>query len=100
MAWKKPIYKFWFSKPKKAWWQLSEDERNEIGKKIDKKAEEVGAKTIITCTPYWSNEEWAMMGVQEFPDIEAVQEFAVFLWETNARYVESKTYLCTRLPSE
>ena len=100
MAWKRPIYKIWFWKPKKAWWKLSEEEQNEISRKLDEKLEEIGGKHILTCTPYWSNQEWGMIGVQEFPNIEAVQEFALFLWETNARYVESKTYLGTRFPSE
>ena len=98
MAWKKPIYRIWFWKPTQAWWRLSEEERNENARKLDEKLEEVGGKNILTCTPYWSNEEWAMMGVEEFPNIEAAQEFSVFLWETSARYGQAKTYLCTNLP--
>lgn len=100
MAEKEHIIKVWLMKPKEAWWQLSEEERNDISRKIDEKLVEVGGKNILTCTPYWSNEECAMIGAQEFPNIEAVQEFAQFLWETNERYTESKTYLCTRWPQE
>ena len=46
----------------------------------------------------WSNEEWVWFGVMEFPDIEAVQNHSTFIEELEqVRYVESKSYLGTRM---
>ena len=100
MAEKKPIIKVWFMKPTEAFYGLSEEERNDLEPKTVKKLEEVGGKRIFVGSPFWSNEEWALIGVEEFPDIEAVQELARFVWENNSRYFETKTYLCTRWSQE
>lgn len=94
---KKPILKIWFSNVKEAWFRLSKEERNDIQRKRAEKFRELGGKLLVSGTPYWSNEEWATFGVEEFPDIEAVQEYAEFIIELGwLRYNESKTYLCTR----
>lgn len=98
---KKPVIKIWFAKIKEAYFRLSEEERNSIESKRVKKFEELGGKLLVGGTPYWSNEEWAVFGVEEFPDVEAVQEYAEFMiglgW---LRYFESKTYLATRATAE
>ena len=45
-----------------------------------------------------ASEQWPVFGVEEFPNIEAVQEYAEALKELNlARYVESMTVLGTEL---
>ena len=98
VAEKKPIIKLYILKGKEAWFRLSEEEQKEYGAKLRKKMEELGVKQIISCDCRWSNQEWYGFGVQEFPDIEAVQEYAKFLEELGhwMKYVESKTYLGTR----
>ena len=100
MAEKKPIIKVYLWRPREAWLRLSDEERKELNDKVEKNLEQVGGKTIVTCMSYWSDEEWVMFGVEEFPDIEAVQEHAQFLVETynSLRYSEAKTYLGTRWP--
>ena len=96
MAEKKPIVKVYFWKPKEADYSLSEEELREHAAKLAKKREELGGKPIVVCDCRWSNQEWYRFGVEEFPDIEAVQEFARFMEELqHFRFVESKTYLGT-----
>ena len=84
-------------KAKEAWYRLSEDEQKELTDKIWKNLEEVGAKIIIRmCDCYWSDQEWGIFGVLEFPEIEAVQKQAEFYNEIEwPRYAEVKTYLGT-----
>lgn len=56
--------------------------------------EKVGAKRVLTCTPTWSSEQWMLFGVEEFPDIEAVQKFTELLYERDHfRYLESVSML-------
>lgn len=74
-----PIYKFWIMKPTEVGYQMSEEEQSNHLAKIQEALQEVGGKTIITCTPTWSSEEWAACGVEEFPDIEAVQKHSHLL---------------------
>lgn len=94
---KTPIIKVYFAKRTEAWSKLTEEKRNELEEKARKKFKEVGAKAIVRCPCYWSNEEWTSFGVEEYPNIEAVQEFAEFLLELEwPNYSESKTYLGTR----
>ena len=98
MAEKKPIIKVLFLKPKEAYFRLSEEERKEFVDRATKDVEEVGGKWIARCNCYWSNEEWVWFGVMEFPDIEAVQKHAEFIEKLEQfRYVESKSYLGTRM---
>ena len=94
---KKPIIKVYFAKYTEEWFRLSEEKREELEGKARRKFEEVGGKAIVRCPSYWSNEEWTSFGVEEYPDLEAVQKHAEFLLELGwPRYVMSKTYLGTR----
>jgi hypothetical protein len=36
----------------------------------------IGGKEMVACNSSWSNESWTMFGIEEFPDIEAVQRLA------------------------
>ena len=55
-----------------------------------------GGKELIICSAAWSNERWPFFGVEEFPDLEAVQRHEDILTDLNwARYMESRTTLGT-----
>ena len=89
-----PIYKLWMFKPTEAWYQLSKEEQDNFSNKIDEDLEKVGGKRLITCTPTWSTERWLAFGVEEFPDIEAVQKFTNLLMERDHfRYIEVDSML-------
>ena len=56
----------------------------------------IGVKHIVVCNSAWSNEQWAVFGVAEFPDLETVQKHTQALMEINwFRYIESETMLGT-----
>ncbi len=89
-----PIYKFFKFKFTEAWYQLSEEEQASHQAKQQKTLEKVGGKMIIACSPIWSSEPWVGFGVNEYPDIEAVQKHAELSWEIqHFRYVEGETLL-------
>ena len=91
-----PIYKLWMFRPKEAYYQLSKEERDSLANKIMEEIEKVGGKRVLTCTSTWSSEQWFMFGLDEFPDIEAVQKFTGFLLERDHfRYIESVSMLGT-----
>jgi hypothetical protein len=53
-------------------------------------------KELVICSAAWSNERWPFFGVEEFPDVEAVQRHEQILTDLNwARYIESRTTLGT-----
>ncbi len=52
----KPIYKLFMSKPKEAWYQLSEEEKKDLQIKLTNALEKVGGKSIISCFSGWSSE--------------------------------------------
>jgi hypothetical protein len=55
-----------------------------------------GGKELILCSAAWSNERWPFFGVEEFPDLEAVQRHEQILTDLNwARYMDSRTTLGT-----
>jgi len=88
------IYKLWMMRFKEAWYQLSEEEQNSHMAKISESLDKVGGKTIILCTPVWASEQWLMFGVEEYPDVDALQKHAQFLFEQNHfRYLESESML-------
>ncbi|MGB3712835.1 MAG: hypothetical protein WA996_00230 [Candidatus Promineifilaceae bacterium] len=98
MAEKKPIVRVYFAKLKEAWFQLSEKEQIEFMRKDNEKLEELGC-TFTTYDCSWSNDEWQFFAVEEWPTIEAIEKFAKFQEEELeiSRYVESKTFLGTRV---
>jgi hypothetical protein len=95
------IYKFWMSRPTEAWYQLSEEEQNKHTAKSQEVLHKVGGKTVIVCTSVWSNEQWLLCGVEEFPDTDAVQKHTELLFQLDHfRYFEGQSTLGTKWPSE
>ncbi len=91
-----PVYKLWMAKWSEAWYQLSEDEQQQFLTKSQEALEQVGGKTIILCNSLWAAEPWFAWGVEQFPDIEALQKHIELLNEFNHfRYLESRTVLGT-----
>jgi hypothetical protein len=95
-----PIYKFFTARFLEAWYQLSKEEQDSLVAKLNEALEKVGAKRPILCNSNWSSDQWAFAGVEEFPNIEAVQKYMTALQELNwFRYCESANVLGTKLES-
>ena len=96
-----PIYKLWMAKFTEAWYQLSQEEQSSLLAKVNEALEQVGGKRSIYCESAWSSEQWLGFGVEEFPDIEAVQKHTALLNELNwPRYITSMTLLGTSPESQ
>ena len=93
-----PIYKVFLFRNTEAYYQASEAERNEFLSKLEAAFQKVGGKRLVMCNSYWSSDQWSIFGVEVFPDIEAVQQYAEAMNELNMpRYVESMSVLGTEL---
>jgi len=93
-----PIYKFFMARFSEAWYQLSEEEQKSFEAKLVEALEKVGAKRLIVCNSSWSSDQWAFAGVEEFPNIEAVQNYIAACNELNLfRYFESTNVLGTKM---
>ena len=91
------IYRLWrvkrFCEP---YYQLSIEEQNDLLAKDKNAREEVGGKRIMVCDSAWSNEQILMFGIEEFPNIEAVQKHSKILMEHDwGRYLVSDSILGT-----
>jgi hypothetical protein len=94
-----PIYRLFMAQFKEAYYQLSEEERNALGAKIQEALDQVGGKRVVMCASGWSNESWMSFGVEEFPDIEAVQKLSELHNELNwLRYIKSFSLLGVEWP--
>jgi hypothetical protein len=94
-----PIYKIWMSKPTAAFYALSDQEREDFLARSEEALEMAGGKMIIKCFSGWSTEQWGFFGVEEFPDVEAVQKHTELLVELDHyRYIESFSMLGTQYP--
>jgi len=92
-----PIYKLWMFRPTEAWYQLSKEERDDLGNKALKDIEKVGGKSVLICTPTWSTERWWLFGVDQYPDIEAVQQLTeLLIARDHFRYIEVVSMLGTK----
>ena len=95
-----PIYKMFMFRNTEAYYQASEEERNEILGKLDVAFQKVGGKRLVWCNSYWSSDQWQVFGVEVFPNIEAVQQYSQAMNELNlSRYVESVSLLGTEFPT-
>jgi hypothetical protein len=87
-------------KPTAAWYALSEEEQRDLLTRLDDCNAQVGGKQIILCDSAWADETWSTWGVDEYPNIEAVQKLDQLHQEMNwFRYWESTSRLGTKWES-
>ena len=92
------IYKFYKMAAKEAWHHVPEDEKQALFAKWKESFERVGAKNYIQCNSAWSSEPWLYFGVQEYPDMAAVQEHANDMLEIGwFRYFDGEIMLGTKI---
>ena len=83
-----------------AGYQLSQEEWGDLVARLNEAREKVGGKYFFSCSSGWHSDQWRGWGVEQFPDLEAVQKYAALLNELNwFRYVESVSMLGTERPS-
>jgi hypothetical protein len=96
-----PIYKMFHARWTEAWYQLSKEQQEAMFAKMTETGERLGAKQVLICNSSWNSEKWLFWGVEEYPNMEALQEYTDGLVELDwFRYCESETLLGTKLPSE
>ncbi|WAI01095.1 hypothetical protein [Methanogenium organophilum] len=98
----KSIIRVYFAKIREAFYDLSVEEKSAFMRKDREQMDELGMKLIMTIDCRWSNEEWDYIGIEEWPTLESLEKRATFEKEELAtfRYVESRTYLGTRMMGE
>ena len=93
-----PIYKLWQGRFTEAWYQLPEQEQQRLLGQVMEALNSVGGRELVVCDAAWSNERWPVFGVEEYPDLEAVQRHEQLLTDLNwARYIGSRSTLGTEL---
>jgi hypothetical protein len=94
-----PIYKLWFVKYKGPWYRLTAEEQGSLMAKNAESLKKLGVELLIACTSVWASEEWLAWGVEKYPNLEAAQKHAEYLFSINwFDYIESKTCLGTEMP--
>ena len=92
----KPVYKTFKVGWSEAAYALSDEEREAILAKVNDALEAVGGKRVVMCDSSWASDRWRSFGVEEFPNIEAVQKHAQLLDEIDwHRYIEADTLIGT-----
>ena len=96
----KPIYKMYLARPTEAWYRLPKAEQDVLLAKIGNILPQVGAKSVIICSSSWATEQWVFWGVEEYPDLEALQRADEMHRELNwYRYVDSMSSVGTAMES-
>ena len=93
----KPIVRLFFAKMKKTFIELPEEEKIAFMSKDRKNLDELGMKAVEMVDCSWSNEEWDYIGVEQWPNMDAIKKREKFENEELEinKYVESKIYLGT-----
>jgi hypothetical protein len=68
-----PIYVFTAAKMAEAWYQLSQQERDDLWAKVRANRDKIGIKNIICCDASWSS-AWEFFLVDEYSDIDALHQ--------------------------
>ncbi len=93
------VYHLYLVRPTEAWHQLSHEEQDSLFAKAAAAREQVGGKAVLLCHSRWAGEQWPYWGIEQYPDIEAVQKHTELLEAFNwFRYMESMTLLGTEVP--
>ncbi len=89
-----PIYHLFISRGfREAYYQLSPEERDQYWARVGEISTAAGAKPLVACYARWHNEEYAAWGIEEFPDLQAVQQSArAHERNQHFRYIEAETY--------
>jgi hypothetical protein len=78
-------------------WTLNADFVGDIAE-MGEAVEKAGGKTLMMCGTNWSSDQWSFAGMEEFPNIEAVQNYMAAADELNLfRYVEATSVLGTKM---
>ena len=94
----RPIYKVFMFKPTEAWYQISNQKRNQIKGQLAKALKKVGGQEVVLCFSGWNSEQYLGWGVEKFPNIEAVQKHHALLVDLGwFRYADSNSYLGTEI---
>jgi hypothetical protein len=94
-----PIYKFFQFRFTESWYKLSKSDQDAHQAKVKEALKSVDGKTVLMCTPVWTTEKWLVCGVEEFPNAEAVQNYAMQLYQLgHFRYIEATSMLAMNLP--
>ena len=94
-----PIYHLWIVRGfHEAYYQLSPEKRNQFWANAAGNPQAVGAKPIVACDSRWCNEAYSAWGIEEYPDVQAVQKATRAHEESeHFRYIKSETYLGTKI---
>jgi len=93
------VYKLWQSRYTQAWYQLPEDEQQRLLGQVMQALDKAGGREIVICDAAWANERWPFFGLEEFPDVDAVQRHEKLLGELRwDRYMHARTSLGTEMP--
>lgn len=80
------IYKLFLVRPNSRWYGLTKEEQDSLLGKVQSLDGQAGAKQLYLCKSSWSNEQWPYFGLEEFPDLAAVQKHSQLLEELNWPY--------------
>src|SRR5262245_21635739 len=95
-----PIYKMFHARWTEAWYQLSQEQRDALFAKMEETGKRLGAKQVLICDSSWNSEKWLFWGVEEYPSMEALQEYSNCLVELNwFRYCDSEILLGSAVPT-
>jgi hypothetical protein len=93
-----PIYKLWQGRFTEAWHELPDQDQQRLLGQVQEALSTAGGRELVICSAAWSNERWPFFGVEEFPDVDAVQRHEDILTGLDwGRYIESQSILGTEL---
>ena len=92
----KPIYKIWLMNYSQAWYDLGEEKQQDLMRGIYSCLPQVGGKALLMAVTLWDNEKWAVFGLEEFPNIDAVMAHSEALGKLQwYRYIKCRSSLST-----
>ena len=93
-----PIYMLYLIKRKEAWYQLSDEEKNLIGKQTLEVTTKAGGKRLLICDATWASGDCEFFELAEFPEISAAQKRIELYEQVDIfRYYEISTILGSAL---
>ena len=92
-----PIYKVYIGRYTDVWYQLTKDERRALVIQVSEALEQLGGRSVIDCHSEWASDQWHWFGIEEYPNLEAVQQYADRLKALEwYRYIQVMSVLGTK----
>jgi hypothetical protein len=73
------IYRMFLARPREPWYRRSAEQQRSLLGTVTVTLDDIGGTRVMLCDSSWAAEEWPVFGVEQHPDLAALQKHEALL---------------------